>query len=162
MLWNREWPKEMISNAYKNKLNHCSLASKFKHTKPRHSKALSWVESSEENVNFEWKRIWEKAVVNCFKILFNTGWTVRGSNPGESEIFRTHPDRPSGPPSILDNRYRVFPGVKRPGRGVDYPPPSGAKVKERVELYLYSPHPPGPSWPVLGWPFPLLYVCIHL
>jgi hypothetical protein len=29
-------------------------------------------------------------------------------------------------------------GVKRPGRGVDHPPPSSAKVKERVELYLYS------------------------
>ena len=23
-----------------------------------------------------------------------TGWTVRGSNPGEDEIFRNHPDRP--------------------------------------------------------------------
>ena len=32
-----------------------------------------------------------------------------------------------------------FPGVKRPGRGVDHPPPSSAEVKERVELYLYSP-----------------------
>jgi len=40
-----------------------------------------------------------------------------------------------------------FPGVKRPGRGVDHPPPSSAEVKERVELYLYSPS--GPSWPVL-------------
>ena len=27
-----------------------------------------------------------------------------------------------------------FPGVKRPGRGVDHPPPSGAEIKERVEL----------------------------
>ena len=30
-----------------------------------------------------------------------------------------------------------FPGVKRPGRGVDHPP-SSAEVKESVELYLYS------------------------
>ena len=30
------------------------------------------------------------------------------------------------------------PDVKRPGRGVDYPPQSSAEVKERVELYLYS------------------------
>ena len=31
--------------------------------------------------------------------------------------------------------------VKWPGRGVDYPLPSSAKVKERVEWYLYSPLP---------------------
>jgi hypothetical protein len=31
-----------------------------------------------------------------------------------------------------------FPGVKRPGRGVDHPPPSSVVVKERVEMYLYS------------------------
>jgi len=41
-----------------------------------------------------------------------------------------------------------FPGVKRPGRDVDHTPPSGAEVRERVELYLYTPF--GPSWPVLG------------
>ena len=29
--------------------------------------------------------------------------------------------------------------LKRPGRDVDHPPPSSAEVKERVELYLYSP-----------------------
>jgi len=27
-------------------------------------------------------------------------------------------------------------GVRRPGRGVDHPPPFSAEVKERVELYL--------------------------
>ena len=37
-----------------------------------------------------------------------------------------------------------FPGVKRPGRGVDHPPPPSAEVNERVELYIYSPS--GPSW----------------
>jgi hypothetical protein len=35
-----------------------------------------------------------------------------------SEIFRTRPDPPWGPPSLLYN------GVKRPGRGADHPPPS--------------------------------------
>ena len=39
-------------------------------------------------------------------------------------------------------------GVKRPGRGFDHPPPSSAEVKERTELYLYSPS--GPLWPVPG------------
>ena len=41
-----------------------------------------------------------------------------------------------------------FPGVKRPGGGVDHSPASRTLVKERVELYLYSPS--GPSWPVLA------------
>jgi hypothetical protein len=41
-----------------------------------------------------------------------------------------------------------FPGVNRPGRGVDHPPSSGAEVNDRVELYLYAPS--GPSWPVIG------------
>jgi len=31
-----------------------------------------------------------------------------------------------------------FPGVKRPGRGFDHPPPSSAEVKEKVNLYLYT------------------------
>ena len=61
------------------------------------------------------------------------------------EIFRTRPDWPWGPHSLLYNGYRVsFPGVKRPGRGVNHPPPSSAEVKERVELYLCFP-----SWPSL-------------
>jgi len=38
--------------------------------------------------------------------------------------------------------------VKWLGRGVDLPPPSSAKLKERLELYLYSLY--GPSRPVLG------------
>ena len=31
-----------------------------------------------------------------------------------------------------------FPGVKRPSRGVDHPPPSSAEDKERVELSLWA------------------------
>jgi len=51
-----------------------------------------------------------------------TGWTIRGSNPGGVEIFRTYPDRPRGPPSLLYNGYRVsFPGVKS-GQGVTLTP----------------------------------------
>ena len=49
-----------------------------------------------------------------------TGWTVRASNSGGDEIFRTCPDRPLGPTSFLYNGYRVFPGGKeRPGRDAD-------------------------------------------
>ena len=35
----------------------------------------------------------------------------------------------------------------RLGRGIDRPPPRGAEVKERVELYLY--YSSRPSWPIL-------------
>jgi hypothetical protein len=31
-----------------------------------------------------------------------------------------------------------YSGVKRPGRGVDHHPASGAEVKEIIELYIYS------------------------
>jgi hypothetical protein len=45
------------------------------------------------------------------------------------KIFHTRPDRPWGPPSLLYNGYRVFPGVRRPGRGADHTPPYSAEVK---------------------------------
>jgi len=71
------------------------------------------------------------------------GWTVRGSNLGGSEIFRTFPDRPWAPPGLLYIEYRVFPGGKeRLGLDADPSPPSSAVGHERVELYLYSPHGP--------------------
>jgi len=71
------------------------------------------------------------------------GCTVRGSNPSGGEIFRTCPDRPWGPPSLLYNGYRVFPVDKeRPGRDADPSPSSSAVSHERVELYLYSPYGP--------------------
>ena len=60
--------------------------------------------------------------------------------PVGGEIFRTSPDRPWGPPNLLYNGYRVFPGGKvRPGRDADPSPPPSVKVKNRVELYLYPP-----------------------
>ena len=82
-----------------------------------------------------------------------TGWKVRGLNPGGGEIFGTFPDRPWGPPSLLYNGYRVFPGDKAAEAWRSPPtPPSRAEVKGRVELYLYSSS--GPSWPVVGWTLP--------
>jgi hypothetical protein len=60
-----------------------------------------------------------------------TGYGLEG--PGiESrwcEIFRTCPDRPWGPPSLLYNGFRVFAGCKeRPGRDADPTLPSSAVV----------------------------------
>jgi hypothetical protein len=84
--------------------------------------------------------ICKRGPVSVVGIALPTGWTVRGSNPGGGEIFRTCPDRPWGPPSLLYNGYRVFPGGKvRRGRDADPSNPSSAEVKNRVELYLHSP-----------------------
>jgi hypothetical protein len=59
------------------------------------------------------------------------------------KIFRACPYRPCGPPSLLYNEYRVFPGgKKRPGSDADPSPPSSAVGHERVEPYLYSPYGP--------------------
>jgi hypothetical protein len=72
-----------------------------------------------------------------------TGYGLDGSGIESrwwGEIFRTSPDRPWGPPSLLYNGYRVFPrGKEGPGRDADLSPPSSAVVMKRVELYLYSP-----------------------
>jgi hypothetical protein len=57
----------------------------------------------------------------------------------EVDIFRTCPERPWGPPSLLYNVYPVFPwGKERPGRDADPTPPSSVVVMK--ELYLYSPY----------------------
>ena len=70
--------------------------------------------------------------------------------PGiESRGGRDFPDRPWGLPSLLYNGYRVIPGDPAAAMWRWSPTLSGAEVKERAELYLYSPY--GPSWPVLGW-----------
>jgi hypothetical protein len=60
-----------------------------------------------------------------------TGYDLDG--PGiefrGGEIFRTCPDRPCGPPSLLYNGYRVFPGSrKRLGRNADPSPLSSAEA----------------------------------
>jgi hypothetical protein len=55
---------------------------------------------------------------------------------------------PRAHPASWTKGTQSFPGVNRPERGVDHPPPFSTEVKERVELYLYSPS--GSSRPVLG------------
>jgi len=68
---------------------------------------------------------------------------VWGSNPDKGEIFHTHPDCSWGPPSLLYNGYwGPFLRVKQPGYGSDYPLPSSAMARARMQLYLYSPYMP--------------------
>ena len=67
------------------------------------------------------------------------GRTIRGSNPGGGEIFRTCPDWPQGPPSLLCNGYWVFPGgTEQPGRDADPSPPSSAVVMKE-QSYTSTP-----------------------
>ena len=46
------------------------------------------------------------------------------------EIFRTRPDRPWGPPTLLYNGYRVSPRGKAAGAWLRPPTPSSAEVKK--------------------------------
>jgi hypothetical protein len=72
---------------------------------------------------------------------------VQKRNPGGGEIFRTRPDRPWGPPSLLYNGYRVFPGGKAAEAWCWPPTPTYPPGRELVELYLYSPSGPCVNWP---------------
>ena len=65
-----------------------------------------------------------------------TGWTVRRSNPLGGE---TRPVWSWGPPSFLHYRYRVtFQEVKRPRRGVNYPPHLAPRLKKE-QSYTSTP-----------------------
>ena len=73
-----------------------------------------------------------------------------GSNPGGGGARFSAPVQtgPGAYPTSCTMGTGSFPGVKRPGRGADHPPPSKCRGHERVGLYLYSPS--GPLWPVIG------------
>jgi hypothetical protein len=58
--------------------------------------------------------------------------------------FRT---RPEAQPASYTMGTGSFPGVKRPGRGVDRPLHLAPKLKKSRPIPLL---PSGPSWPVLG------------
>jgi hypothetical protein len=69
-----------------------------------------------------------------------TGWMVRELNPSCGEIIRTCPDWSWGPPSLLDNGYRVFPrGKEQLGRDADLSPPSSAVI---MKGWGYTSTPP--------------------
>jgi hypothetical protein len=76
----------------------------------------------------------------CHKYMFGpdspvgiaTGLRAGRSGDGiavRGEIFHTYSDRLWGPPRLLYDGYRFFPGGrKRPGRDADPSPPSSAEV----------------------------------
>ena len=107
-----------------------------------------------------WGRNWLVYIIQSSFSLLKMGWdsavgiaTVYGlDGPGiESRCERDfpHPSRPALWPTQPPVQWvpGLSPGVKRPGRGADHPPPSKCRGHERVGLYLYSPS--GPQWPVI-------------
>ena len=88
----------------------------------------------------------------CSSVVIGTRYAMKGSRIESplGRVFRTHPDRPCGPPSLLYNGSRFIFGVKS-GRGVVFTthPCPYTEVKETVQLYLYSPSVP--AWNVRGW-----------
>ena len=68
---------------------------------------------------------------------------------GDRDFFAPVQIGPGALSGLLYNWYRLsFPGVKQSGRGVDHPSLSIVRVKDRVELCLYSPSVP--VWQVIG------------
>jgi hypothetical protein len=64
-----------------------------------------------------------------------TGIESRGG-----KIFRSRPDRPWGPTSLLYNGYRVcLLGVKRPGRGASHPIPSSCRGSRKGRAITLLP-----------------------
>ena len=66
-----------------------------------------------------------------------TDRTVRGSDPGDGEVFHTRPDRAR--PASCTMGTGSLPKENWSRRVVDHPPPSRVEVKEIVGLYRYSP-----------------------
>jgi hypothetical protein len=66
----------------------------------------------------------------------------------EARLFAPVQTGPEAHPAPYTMGTGSFPGVKRPGCGVDHRPQSSAEVKERVEVYFYSPSVP--SWQAIG------------
>jgi hypothetical protein len=107
----------------------------------------------------DYERILFSLIINGkwnFAELMNKSLPARRSGdriPVEARFSAPVQTGPGAHPASYTMGTGSFPGVKWPGRGGDHQPLSSAEVKERVELYLYSPS--GPSWPVIGWPLPL-------
>jgi hypothetical protein len=79
-------------------------------------------------------RAWTGIAQSVYRLA--TGWTVQESNPGGGRGFS---DRPWAHPAFYTMGVGSFPGVKRPGRGVDHSPHVALRLKKQ---YSYTCTPP--------------------
>ena len=103
--------------------------------------AQFWLSGFGHIMNWSWGTGWH----GWSSDFLRGGWArdrilVRG------EIFYTHTDWPC---SYSASCTICFLGVRQLECGINHPPTSSTKVKETVELNLYSPS--GPSWSVVSW-----------
>ena len=76
-------------------------------------------------------------IATCYSVdgsVIESQWGARFSTPVQTG--------PGAHPASCKVVTGSFLGIKRQGHGGDHPPPSNAEVKERVELYIYSPSRP--------------------
>ena len=100
-----------------------------------------------------WKFLCRAFQILTLNMPLTMGWAVRGSNPGGTR-FSARPDWPWGPPILLYNGYRAFPGGKVQSECVaDHSPPSSVVVME--ELSYTSTHPMGHNRACNGVTLPL-------
>jgi hypothetical protein len=87
--------------------------------------------------------------------------TLRAERSGDripvgARFFAPVQTGPGAHPASCTMGTGSFPGVKRSGRGADYPPPPSDEV-ENESSYISTP-PLGPWWPVIGWPLPFTFI----
>jgi hypothetical protein len=79
--------------------------------------------------------------------LLQAGWSLNRIPVGTRTSLPIQFD-PGAHPASYTMGTGLFPGLKRPERAINHPPPFSAEVKEIVDLYLYSSSVP--SWQVIG------------
>jgi hypothetical protein len=92
-------------------------------------------------------------------IATRCGLDGQGTESRWRRDFMCRPYEPQGPLSLLQNGYRVFPGVRRPERDANHPPCYNAGLQMGRSYISTSPlclhrH-------VIGWPLSFHYMTLR-
>ena len=91
--------------------------------------------------------MFEPKLLSRYSDSLRAGWSG-DRDPVETRFSASVQTGPGAHPAHRKVGTEFLSGVKRPGRGIDYPPSPSTEGKQRLEPYLYSPS--GPSWPAIG------------